>query len=191
LNKRAHQHFRIHHNRLGLTLLELVIATSLAVLATAAIVGVLGLLEKQRKQTLPTGADAWRTGLIELIERDLMGARQIKFQHGELTMLGHALDDAFEVHVPSETRFVLVRPSNASSGFFMRSMRRLGTLESERNTLICGKILSLQVERIDDRGEHQPISSEYSPSPRRLSIRIQFEGVRGSVYSEHCLFVAH
>jgi type II secretory pathway component PulJ len=185
MNRKARKHA-------GLTLLELVVATLLASMALAAIVGVLGLLERQRKLTLPTGSESWRAGVVDLLERDLIGGRQIAFQDGRLTLVGLMLDDSNQTHSPFETTIELQPMKNQNAAWMIRTTRRIGVQNSaSTHSLICGQVRRWEVERIDDRGVHQPLSKELSPAPRRLSLRIWFVTSRKEEYLEQWLFVAH
>lgn len=177
--------------RKGLTLIEFVVASTLTILAMTAIMGLLRLMNEQRKASLTLGDDGWHVNVVDLLEQDLIGCRQIAFDNGELRMVGQMLDSTFSRHQPTETILRLVQPAQDRSGWLTRSLRKLGSIESESISLLCGNVLSWHVERIDDLGQPQPISTDLSPSPRRIQVSLLLRSDRTQERWVHWLIVAH
>ena len=176
--------------RKGMTLIELLVAVTLAMMAMAAIMGFLRVLDGQRKGSLVVGNDEWHASMVETLERDLIGCRQIYRREDEVHFVGHLLDQTFARHSPAEVVLRLQKNRSDGSGWLSRSVRVLGDNGSEQTSLVCAKALRFQIERVDDRGRLQPVSEELSPAPQRLCFTLTYLTERNAVRVAKWILIA-
>lgn len=99
-------------------MIELLVATALAALLLAAVLGVARMMSEQRKAVLAIRPpEAWQTQLVEQLRWDLSNSRQMEASGERLLLRGYASHDArtgSPVHRPAEVIYRVVREAGRS-----------------------------------------------------------------------------
>jgi prepilin-type N-terminal cleavage/methylation domain-containing protein len=177
--------------RHGLTLVELVVAIALSTLAMTALVGFLPSLRKLEATTEPSGTNAWRSAVVATIEQDLVGARLVGSEDGKLTMIGHLFDTDSQRHVPMEVAYATQWSKQNQWYWLIRKTVSISQSGEAKQEILCGQVLQWTVERIDNRGDVQPIPTRLGPAPEKLSFKMIFRAEDGTEFAEEWLTVAN
>ena len=164
-------------NRRGTTLLEMVVALSLAAMLMVALSGVLAGLVRQRRQAEVVDAREWIHSLDKIFWNDLAQARNIALDEGVLWMIvpsfrgshGAATEAiAYRLKSTDTEQFSLVRA-------VYREPKAANDL-LEQKTLVWN-VSQVSFERIDDSGQDQPFPKSLGPAPRGFRYRIWLKNV--------------
>jgi len=144
--------------RHAMTLVELLAATSLAVLLLTASFGVLGSLVAQRKALAGDGTESpWRKRLGEMLRWDLSNARRMCLRQKELRLVGYGgvdFDSAEATHRPTEIIYT-IRSDGDRSWLFRREIHLdSDSLHNSRDELVAVGVTSIAVydpERSDEQ----------------------------------------
>lgn len=158
--------------RCGTTLLEIVVALSLASMLLVALSGVLAGLVRQRRQAEVVDSREWIHALDKIFWNDLAQARSVALDEGVLWMVVPNSQDG----IGTGDRAIAYRLNVAGKGqlSLVRAVYRQAIAQSE---LIEYKTLAWNVrqasfERIDDSGRDQPFPKTLGPPPRGFRYRI-------------------
>ena len=156
--------------RRGTTLLEIVVALSLAAMLLVALSGVLAGLVKQRRQAEIVDSREWVHSLDRIFWNDLAQARSVALLDGVLWMKAPSSSKAnglgdesieYRLDATGKEQFALVRavyPGNSAQ-------------TSQQKTLVWN-VARASFERIDDSGRDQPFPTSPGPAPRGFRYRI-------------------
>jgi prepilin-type N-terminal cleavage/methylation domain-containing protein len=176
--------------RCGFTLVELVVALTLASLLLTALTGVLKSLAVQAKKSIDSRSIDTSYAIEAIVWHDLSQARGVALTNGILWMLipgppptsSHAYDaqqlksgaGTSKAHiiayrlVPAEgVSFTLVRQAYLGS-------QVSGTPIFEQT--MAWNVEKTAFERIDDNGQPQPLPKQLGPTPAAIAYRISFVG---------------
>ncbi len=100
-----------HQHRIGMTLVELVVALVLASLMMAALLRITTLVASQQRQVSREQLDSFAAGLFaERLREDLVNARGIVVTANSITLAGFVSDQRVESRVQYETQSIAGRP---------------------------------------------------------------------------------
>lgn len=160
--------------RRAVTLVELVVALSLAALLMMALAGVLSSLSQQRKRVAQSPRGEWSFELKRLIWSDLSQSRQVHFDSEglKLTIPGNSREG---ISGPTIINYRLLPWGN--------NRRRLARLQfsgsnsvPQRDQTLVFDIERFAVQRIDHQGLPQPLPRSPGPAPRSLAVEIDLVG---------------
>lgn len=164
-------------NRRGTTLLEMVVALSLAAMLMVALSGVLAGLVRQRRQAEVVDSREWIHSLDKLFWNDLAQARSVALDQGILWMImpssrptNGQLNEAIAYRL---------NPTGNAEFALIRSVYRESRLESdliEQKTLVWN-VSQATFERIDESGKDQPFPKSLGPAPRGFRYRIWLRNI--------------
>lgn len=176
--------------RRGTTLLEIVVALSLAAMLMVALSGVLAGLVRQRRHAEIVDSREWIHALDNVFWNDLAQARSVALDEGVLWMVVPSSNSshgdtneliAYRLNSTGKEQFALVRavysyrPQLASVGF-SKSNSITAVQPLEQKTLVWN-VSQASFERIDDSGQDQPFPRVLGPAPRGFRYRIWLRNV--------------
>jgi type II secretory pathway pseudopilin PulG len=154
--------------RSGTTLLEIVLALSLASLLVAALGGVLRSMSRQNQSVGSDRMEDSRHGFNAMLWNDLSQAKTIASPDGGLVLevpISSTDADGGTQIVSYEIRNSQKLPSRLQR----TEVRATGLNRKEKSQTVFWRVDKIKFERIDRDGSSQPIPSSTSPSP--LGIR--------------------
>ena len=149
---------RTHLPACAFTLIEVIVSLALATLLMTALLTVLRSVDRQRKriERRISVQSSWRDQLRQTLQRDL-GAAESIWKNDTGLELGMHPDPN---HKNSRVRYRCIDTGVAGS-FLVRS-------DAEEARLMAAGVTKLYAERIDRRGELQPLPTRPGPKPTRL-----------------------
>ena len=163
--------------RRGTTLLEMVVALSLAAMLMVALSGVLAGLVRQRRHAEVVNSREWIHSLDKIFWNDLAQARSVALDQGVLWMVipsSHNIRGtankaiAYRLINTGNEQFALVRA-------VYRESRNANDLLEQR-TLVWN-VDKASFERIDDSGQDQPFPKSLGPAPRGFRYRVWLRNI--------------
>ncbi len=158
--------------RQGTTLLEMVVALSLASMLLVALSGVLAGLVRQRRQAEVVDSREWIHSLDKIFWNDLAQARSVALDEGVLWMVvpnsqaarGNGNEAiAYRLNVAGKGQFSLVR------AVYREAIAKSELIEQKT---LAWNVRQVSFERIDDSGRDQPFPKTLGPAPRGFRYRI-------------------
>jgi prepilin-type N-terminal cleavage/methylation domain-containing protein len=176
--------------RRGFTLVELVVALTLASLLLTALTGVLKSLAMQAKRSTESRATDISYAIEAIVWHDLSQARSVALTNGVLWMLipgpppisSQSYDSQYlrSGAGTSKAHIIAYRLVPAEGVGF--SLVRQAYIGSQMNGVpifeqtIAWNVEKTAFERIDDNGDPQPLPKQLGPTPAALAYRISFVG---------------
>lgn len=142
-------------NRPGLTALELVVASALAVLLMVSVLGLLARLASQRKLIEEkTSVHAWQFNLANVVRRDLASAERVGMRLDELSVIGYGGIDTTSATAtlrPTQIRYAIMTEQGAS--WLVREETRLdeNTNFNWRRELACRGAVHIEASAYNTR----------------------------------------
>lgn len=140
--------------RPGMTVIELLVATSLAAMLSVVALGLLRTLtEQEQALRAETTEQSWHASLTEQIRWDLVNGERLKTASRETRIWGHAARDfgtGIVTHRPSE---VIYRVRNMGGrNWLTRTEIHLDsrTSHSSRTELLCADVARLEVQSLEE-----------------------------------------
>lgn len=158
--------------RAGSTLLELIVALSLAALLVMAISGVLASLQRKEKSISKQDASHWKHELDRLLWDDFSQAESVGLKD-TLLNLSVPTYQLGERKQPALVTYQLAKTPSQNSRLIRAVFREDGQLV--QNQTLLWNVRSCIFERVDDQGADQPIPEKMGPVPRAIHYRIEFE----------------
>lgn len=160
--------------RRGTTLLEIVVALSLAAMLMVALSGVLAGLVRQRRQAEVVDSREWIHSLDRIFWNDLAQARSVALSDGVLWMVlpnsnsptNNGFNSiAYRLTPTDKERFALVRAVYRDPLVASKPMSQ---------KTLAWNVRQASFERVDDSGRDQPFPPSLGPAPRAFRYRLWF-----------------
>ncbi len=170
--------------RTGMTLVELVLATVLAAMLMATVLGVLNSLTRQRDLLIGRRPPrAWQSALADQLTRDMWNSRRIAVGPQTLRLAGYAgrdFDSGQATHRPTEITYYVV--NDGTQTWLLRREVHLDELSNDnwQTELVCQGVARLEVEHVQQDGGRRRLASAggaaaFRRIPSRLNI-LMFDG---------------
>jgi uncharacterized iron-regulated membrane protein len=165
----------VSRKRLGLTLVELLVAISLCVMMIGAITGVLASLIQQQKNRLIVSKSHWVANFHRTLWTDLSHAQWIaRLDEGMELSLADGSAIVYTTRLDETGKRALERKSYelreaVSPGQVPLSLNKAKPKESQT---IFWEVTSIEFFRGDSMGEIQPIPTTWSPAPTLVLYRL-------------------
>lgn len=157
--------------RRAVTLVELVVALSLAALLMMALAGVLSSLSQQRKRVAQSPRGEWSFEVKRMIWADLSQAHQVWLDSEglKLTIPGNGREG---ISGPPLINYRVLPWGNNRRRLARLQFSGKNSLPDREQTLVFD-VSRFAVERIDNQGVLQPLPRNAGPTPRSLAVEIR------------------
>jgi len=166
-----------------MTLIELVLATTLATMLMVAVLGVLNSLSRQRNVLFSRREpDTWRRLLADELRRDVLNSRRLAVGPTELRLVGYAGRENSSrraTHRPTEISYQVF--SVGEESWLVRRETHLDELSNDNRQaeLVCGDVGGIDVVQIESDGTALPLAGSRAGTasglrriPSQLTIRL-------------------
>lgn len=168
--------------RRAFTLLELVVALSLAALIMIALVGVLRSVDRQLDELKARSSTGWTVDVERVLHRDLLSASSIRTADGWIWLEGSFTSYRNSAIIVKRVGYKCVPWLEDSEMVLVR------VADGRREPLTVGPI-HLIIERLDASGVPQPLSEYAVPTPNAVRAQIWLSDSEAAIWVSN--FVLH